>query len=43
MAKTGPKKGDPRSKTAGKKGGRSRPSLKKARRKKNARHGKVKK
>jgi hypothetical protein len=37
----GPKKGTNRA--AGKKGGKSRPSLKKGTRKKNARHGKVKK
>lgn len=36
----GPRKGDPRSKAAGRRGGRSMPSRKKGRHKKNARHGK---
>jgi hypothetical protein len=38
--KPGPKKGDPRSKAAGRKGGKSMPSRKKGRKKVNARHGK---
>jgi hypothetical protein len=40
MARPGPAKGT--NKAAGRKGGKSRPSLKRGRRKKNARHGKVK-
>ncbi len=40
MGKRGPKKGAAVSKRAGAKGGKSRPSLKKGRKKRNARHGK---
>ena len=39
--KPGPKKGSPKARRDGAKGGRSRPSLKKGRHKKNARHGKA--
>lgn len=40
MPKPGPKKGSSAAKRSGRKGGRSRPSLKKGAHKKGARHGK---
>jgi len=42
MSRPGPRKGNPTSKTAGAKGGKSRPSLKQGRHKQGARTGKPK-